>query len=81
MVKDYDCEILYHLGKANVLADVLSCKVVTVPIRDVCLRMTVINPLLEQIRVAQVDPMKVEDQKSESIMGQVASFDYDIRGY
>ncbi|XP_062086172.1 uncharacterized protein LOC133792283 [Humulus lupulus] len=24
LVKDYDCEILYHLGKANVMADALS---------------------------------------------------------
>ena len=24
LVKDYDCEILYHLGKANVVADALS---------------------------------------------------------
>ncbi|KAL0536694.1 hypothetical protein IC582_025654 [Cucumis melo] len=28
LVKDYDCEILYHPGKANVVADVLSRKVV-----------------------------------------------------
>ncbi|TYK18694.1 ty3-gypsy retrotransposon protein [Cucumis melo var. makuwa] len=26
LVKDYDCEILYHLGKANVVADALSRK-------------------------------------------------------
>ena len=26
LVKDYDCEILYHPGKANVVADVLSWK-------------------------------------------------------
>ena len=26
MVKDYNCEILYHLGKANVVADALSQK-------------------------------------------------------
>ncbi|KAL0557215.1 hypothetical protein IC582_005733 [Cucumis melo] len=27
LVKDYDCQILYHLGKANVVADTLSRKV------------------------------------------------------
>ena len=26
LVKDYDCEILYHLGKANRVADALSRK-------------------------------------------------------
>ena len=26
LVKDYDCDISYHLGKANVMADVLSRK-------------------------------------------------------
>ena len=42
VVKDYDCEILYHPGKANVVADVLSRKVAS--IRDVCMRMTVVLP-------------------------------------
>ena len=50
VVKDYDYEILYHLGKANVVADALSRKVVMAPIRDICMRMKVITPLLEQIR-------------------------------
>ena len=26
LIKDYDLEIHYHLGKANVVADALSCK-------------------------------------------------------
>jgi hypothetical protein len=26
LIKDYDCEILYHSGKANVVADALSRK-------------------------------------------------------
>ena len=52
MLKDYDCEILYHPGKANVVADALSRKAVAALIRDICLRMTVITPLLEQIKEA-----------------------------
>jgi hypothetical protein len=26
LIKDYELEVQYHLGKANVVADVLSCK-------------------------------------------------------
>ena len=31
-VKDYDCEILYHLGKANVVIDALIRRVESAPI-------------------------------------------------
>lgn len=40
LVKDYDVEILYHPGKANVVADVLSRKVaylVALIIKQACL--------------------------------------------
>ncbi|GJW77766.1 putative reverse transcriptase domain-containing protein [Tanacetum coccineum] len=33
LLSDYDCEILYHLGKANVVADALSRKVRDKPLR------------------------------------------------
>ena len=42
-----------------------------------CLRMTLITLLLEQIREAQVEAIKEERRKSECIVGHVASFDYD----
>ena len=29
LVNDYDCEILYHLGKANRVADALSRKIIS----------------------------------------------------
>ena len=58
MVKDYDCEIHYHWRKDNVEADGLSCKEVIDPIRGIYLRMTVITPLLEQIREAEDEDMK-----------------------
>ena len=80
VVKDYDCEILYHPGKANVVANALSRKVVAASIRDIYLRMTVITPILEQIREAQVDGLKQERRKCERIVGRVASFDFDSHG-
>ena len=49
MVKDYDCEILYHPGKANMIADALNRKVVIVSIMAVFFKMKVITPLLEHI--------------------------------
>ena len=52
VVKDYDYEILYHPGKANVMADALSRKATSTSTRDICLRMTMITPLLEHIRGA-----------------------------
>lgn len=39
-----------------------------------------ITPLLERIREAQVEAMKVEHHKSERIMGKLSSFDYDSKG-
>ena len=62
VVKNYNCEILYHPRMANVVAGVLSGKVTRTPIRDLCLRMKVITPLLEQIRWAQVELIKKEQQ-------------------
>ena len=52
MVKDYDCEILYHPGKANVVADALSHKSVGSSVEEMCMRMFVDSPLLGLIREA-----------------------------
>ena len=60
MVKDYNCEILYHPGKANVVADALSCKEVCSPLQDICLRMNVTSPLMHLIKEAQVEGLKKE---------------------
>ena len=57
-MKDYDCEIFYHLGKANVVANALSWRVVSAPIQDVCLRMAVMTPVLEIIKEAQSEAIK-----------------------
>ena len=50
VLKDYDCEILYHPGKANVVADALSRKMTGPPIGDICMRLTMMSPLFDMIR-------------------------------
>ena len=80
MVKDYDCEILYHPRKANVVADTLSRKTASVLTKDVCLRITVISPLLDMIKEAQVEGLKKENWKTERIWGQIPLFVRDSQG-
>lgn len=76
VVKDYHCEIIYHARKAKVVADAISLKANSTPIKDVYLRM--ISPLLDQIHEAQVEAMNDEHQKCKCIVGHMSSFDYDI---
>ena len=80
MVKDYNYRILYHLRKANVVANTLSLKMAITPIRDLCLRITIISPLLDMIIQAQTEWIKEENQKKEKIRGQIATFITDRRG-
>lgn len=43
VVKYYDCEIIYHRAKTNVVANALSCKEGGTSIRDLCLRMSLLT--------------------------------------
>ncbi|GJX94611.1 putative reverse transcriptase domain-containing protein [Tanacetum coccineum] len=66
LLSDYDCEIRYHPGKANVVADALSRKDrETIRVRS--LVMTVHTNLLERILNAQTDAMKEENVKAENL--------------
>ena len=80
VLKDYDCEILYHPGKANVVADALSRKATGSPIGNICLRMKVISPLLDMIKEAHVEGVKKENWKIERIRGQYPLFVRDSQG-
>ncbi|KAJ9545001.1 hypothetical protein OSB04_024708 [Centaurea solstitialis] len=80
VVKDYDCEILYHPGKANVVADALSRKTRHVLLRVPLMRMIVTTSLFDLIRKSQADAIKEENQKKEQIKGQIPLLVTDSRG-
>nr|GEX05505.1 reverse transcriptase domain-containing protein [Tanacetum cinerariifolium] len=66
LLSDYDCEIRYHLEKANVVADALSRKE-REPIRVKVLVMTVHPNLHEQIRNAQSEAMEKRNVTAEKL--------------
>nr|GEX39646.1 putative reverse transcriptase domain-containing protein [Tanacetum cinerariifolium] len=68
---DYDCEIRYHPGKANVVADALSRKERIKPLRVRALVMTIGLDLPRQILEAQTEAMKPENLKSEDVGGML----------
>ncbi|GJX53227.1 putative reverse transcriptase domain-containing protein [Tanacetum coccineum] len=69
LLSDYDCEIRYHPGKANVVPDALSRKERIKPFRVRAL-MTIGLDLLKQILEAQTKERKLENLEAED-MGEV----------
>ncbi|GJU63919.1 putative reverse transcriptase domain-containing protein [Tanacetum coccineum] len=67
LLSEYDCEICYHPGKANVVADALSQKEREKPIRVRALVMTVCPDLFERILKAQTEAIKKENVKEENL--------------
>nr|GEU35893.1 putative reverse transcriptase domain-containing protein [Tanacetum cinerariifolium] len=68
-LSDYDCEIRYHLGKANVMADALSRKERIKPLRVQALVMMIGLDLPKQILGAQTEAKKPENLKKEDVGG------------
>ncbi|GKA75715.1 putative reverse transcriptase domain-containing protein [Tanacetum coccineum] len=73
-LQDYDCEICYHPGKANVVADALSRKKQIKPLRVRALIITVHPKLPSQILEAQNEALKEENIKAENLRGMDKSF-------
>nr|GFA48363.1 putative reverse transcriptase domain-containing protein [Tanacetum cinerariifolium] len=79
LLSDYDCEIRYHPGKANVVADALSRKDKEL-IRVCALVVTVHNNLPEQIINAQAKACKKENIGAEGFVGEGEPFEVRADG-
>ncbi|GJX08104.1 putative reverse transcriptase domain-containing protein [Tanacetum coccineum] len=71
LLSDYDCEIRYHPGKANVVADALSRKERIEPLRVRALVMTIGLDLPSRILEAQKEAIRVENLEAEDISGML----------
>ncbi|GJV69938.1 putative reverse transcriptase domain-containing protein [Tanacetum coccineum] len=71
LLSDYDCEIRYHPGKANVVADALSRKERNKPLRVRALVMTIGLDLPKQILEDQTEARKPKNLKSEDVGGML----------
>nr|GEU85170.1 retrovirus-related Pol polyprotein from transposon TNT 1-94 [Tanacetum cinerariifolium] len=66
LLSDYDCEIHYHPGKANVVADTLCWKKQIKPLRVRSLIMTIHPKLPSQILKAQNESLKEENVNAKN---------------
>nr|GFB18981.1 putative reverse transcriptase domain-containing protein [Tanacetum cinerariifolium] len=67
LCSDYDCEIRYHLGKANVVADALSRKERIKPLWVRALVMMIGLNLPKQILTSQTEAKKPKNLKKEDV--------------
>nr|GFC85027.1 putative reverse transcriptase domain-containing protein [Tanacetum cinerariifolium] len=71
LLSDYDCEICYYPGKANVIADALSRKEREPPLRVRALVMTIGSDLPRQILNTQAKARKSKNIRKEDVGGML----------
>ncbi|GJT73175.1 putative reverse transcriptase domain-containing protein [Tanacetum coccineum] len=71
LLSDYGCEIRYHPGKANMVADALSRMERLKPLRVRALVITISLNLPMQILEAQVEARKEENYETEDLCGMI----------
>ncbi|GKD43446.1 putative reverse transcriptase domain-containing protein [Tanacetum coccineum] len=71
LLSDYNCEIRYHLGKANVVADALSRKERIKLLRVRALVITIDLDLPKKILEAQTEATKLENPSAEDVGGMM----------
>ncbi|GKE04787.1 hypothetical protein Tco_1396805 [Tanacetum coccineum] len=69
LFSDYECEIHYHPGKANVVADALSKKERVKPRRVRAMAMIIQSRMKEMIMTAQSEAFKQENVLAERLHG------------
>ncbi|GJR63180.1 putative reverse transcriptase domain-containing protein [Tanacetum coccineum] len=80
LLSDYDYEIRYHPGKANVVADALSRKERSKPLRVRALVMTIRLNLPKQILNAQSKARKEENFINEDLRGMINKLETRVDG-
>nr|GEW23075.1 putative reverse transcriptase domain-containing protein [Tanacetum cinerariifolium] len=74
LLSDYDCDIRYHPGKANVVVDALSRKERDKPLQVRALVMTISLNLPKQILEAQIKALKPKNLKKEDVGGMIRTY-------